>query len=230
MLFLSPQFSPGARPQILFLGAHSDDIEIGCGATVLNLARQMPKASVHWVVFSAAGERGGEAKASADAFLSGFADARVELHEFRDAYFPQSFAELKDAFEALKAQAAPDLIFTHHGQDRHQDHRVVAELTWNTFRDHLILEYEIPKYDGGLGDPNVFVPADAQTCARKFDNLLRFFQTQKNKHWFTDDLFSGLMRLRGLEGRSPSGMAEAFHCRKLSFGFGGAGAAGEMTP
>lgn len=212
---------PVDRPaSILLLGAHSDDIEIGCGATLHRLAAERAGASVHWVVFSAIGPREDEAKASAEEFLTGFADHRIALHRFRDAYFPQCIGEIKDSFEALKDEIAPDLIFTHHGLDRHQDHKVISDLTWNTFRDHLILEYEIPKYDGGLGDPNVFVPVTSEQCERKIDALLRHFQTQRNKHWFTRDLFAGLMRLRGLEGHSPSGLAEAFHCRKATLALG----------
>ena len=216
MLTLNPSFASGRRPSILLLGAHSDDIEIGCGATLLQLAAERHNASVHWVVFSAEGERGREAKASANEFLGGFADPCITLHEFRDAYFPQCIGEIKDAFESLKQRFSPDVVFTHHGNDRHQDHRIISELTWNTYRDHLILEYEIPKYDGGLGDPNVFVPVTTEQCERKIDALLRHFQTQGNKHWFSRDLFAGLMRVRGLEGHSPSGLAEAFHCRKAN--------------
>jgi LmbE family N-acetylglucosaminyl deacetylase len=220
MLTIAPALPRDRQANILVLGAHSDDVEIGCGATLIRLAAERSGALVHWVVFSAVGPREHEAKASAEEFLAAFADHRVTTHGFRDAYFPQQLSEIKDAFEALKSQIAPDLILTHHGLDRHQDHKVISDLTWNTFRNHMILEYEIPKYDGGLGDPNVFVPVTREQCDRKIDALLRHFQTQRNKHWFSHDLFAGLMRVRGLEANSPSGLAEAFHCRKATLAFG----------
>ena len=216
MMTLAFDLPRNRQANILLLGAHSDDIEIGCGATLVRLAAEQSAAQVHWVVFSAEGPRENEAISSAEEFLAGFADHRVVTHQFRDAYFPQQISEIKDVFELLKEQVSPDLVFTHHGMDRHQDHRVISELTWNTFRDHMILEYEVPKYDGGLGDPNVFVPVTREQCDRKTSALLRHFQTQRNKHWFSSDLFAGLMRVRGLEGNSPSGLAEAFHCRKAT--------------
>lgn len=216
MLTLAPTRSRGERLELLFLGAHSDDIEIGCGATVLQLGAELGDAAVHWVVFSAEGSRAEEARESAQAFLSEFRQSRitVEVLNFRNAFFPCCWQEIKEFFEHLKSRCAPDLIFTHHKEDLHQDHRILAELTWNTFRDHLILEYEVPKYDGGLGSPNLFVPLTRDLCDRKVDILLGQFHSQKSKKWFTRELFMGLMRLRGLEGCSPGDYAEAFHCRK----------------
>jgi len=200
--------------EVLALGAHSDDIEIGCGGTLLRLAQAVPELKVTWVVLSAAGDRGNEARAGAEAFLQGVAEAEIEVERFQDAFFRYG-PEVKEYFEGLKAKVSPDLILTHHGSDLHQDHRLVAELTWNTFRDHLILEYEIPKYDGDLGSPNVFVHLDEETCRRKVEALLACFPSQGEKPWFGGDVFRALLRLRGMESRSPSGLAEAFYGRKL---------------
>jgi LmbE family N-acetylglucosaminyl deacetylase len=202
---------------VLFLGAHSDDIEIGCGGTVLRLIRENPDIHVTWVVFSAVGERGEEARKSAQEFLRDVRSQRVLVHEFKDGYFPHRGAEIKDIFEQLKSEFAPDMIFTHYRQDLHQDHRVLCELTWNTWRDHFILEYEIPKYDGDLGTPNFFVHLDKDLCDQKTDALVRFFQTQGNKHWFTPETFQAILRIRGVECKSPGGYAEAFYSRKVSF-------------
>jgi LmbE family N-acetylglucosaminyl deacetylase len=205
----------GERLRVLALGCHSDDIEIGAGGTLLRLQEAVPELEVHWVVFSAHGSRRDEARASAEGMLGEVADLRVDLHAFRDGYFPYQGADVKDVFEELKSLPAPDLILTHHRQDLHQDHRLLCELTWNTFRDHLVLEYEIPKYDGDLGHPNLFVAVEERHCRRKVELLMTHFATQRDKHWFTEDLFLGLMRLRGAECRSPTGFAEAFHGRKL---------------
>jgi LmbE family N-acetylglucosaminyl deacetylase len=199
--------------RVLALGCHSDDIEIGAGGVLLRLREAHPRLEVRWVVFSAPGQRAQEARASAEDLLGGTAE--VEVHAFRDGYFPYDGAQVKDVFESLKAGPVPDLILTHHRQDLHQDHRLVCELTWNTFRDHLVLEYEIPKYDGDLSRPNVFVPLTAAQVARKVDVLMEHFGSQRDKHWFTPELFTGLMRVRGMECRSPTGYAEAFHGRKL---------------
>jgi len=206
-----------SRPlrHVLLLGAHADDIEIGCGASILALARARPDLDVTWVVLGATGERAREAQASAAAFLTGV-NAEVAVHEFRDGFLPYVGGEVKDVFEELKARASPDLIFTHTRTDLHQDHRLVCELTWNTWRDHLILEYEIPKFDGDLGSPNVFVPVSAELAAEKIRLLHESFPSQREKHWFDDELFRALMRIRGMEAASPSGLAEAFTSRKLS--------------
>ena len=196
----------GERLRVLAIGAHADDIEIGCGGTLLRLAET---AEQHWLVLSAGGDRAAEAQASATAF-----GAQVEVQGFRDAFLRYG-GEVKEFFEELKGRFEPDLILTHHEADRHQDHRLVAELTWNTFRDHLILEYEVPKYDGDFGTPSVFVPLEDAQARRKVDLLLESFPSQAEKRWFTEDLFMGLMRLRGMECNSPSGLAEAFYARKL---------------
>lgn len=203
------------RPlRILCLGAHSDDIEIGCGGTVLRLLEEHPDAEVHWVVFSATGVRGVEAQEAARLFAGPKALRGPQLKAFPDGFMPFVGAEVKKAFEDLKS-ISPDLIFTHHKKDAHQDHRLLAELSWNTFRDHLILEYEIPKYDGDMGRPNFFMPLDTAVCQRKVQYLMEAFQSQRSKRWFEENTFLSLLRLRGMECNAPSGYAEAFYCRKV---------------
>lgn len=200
--------------QLLCLGAHCDDIEIGCSATVLTLLAQYPDLNVTWVVMAGDERRAQEGLESAHALLAGIPKKTVLVQSFRDGFLPYQGAAVKEYFEGLKAEVSPDLVLTHWRQDLHQDHRLVSELTWNTFRDHLIWEYEIPKYDGDLGNPNLFVPVDAAICRRKVENLLTTFATQADKPWFREDLFLALMRLRGMECHAPSGYAEAFYCRK----------------
>lgn len=211
-------FSLDNVSNVLCLGAHSDDIEIGCGGTLLKLARQRKDLRVTWVVFSGAAARAREAKASAQTFLSGVKTRKIILQQFRGSFFPYEGERIKDYFETLKRMPQPDLIFTHYRDDRHQDHRVLSDLAWNTWRNHLILEYEIPKYDGDLGAPNVFVSIPEDICGEKVQHLCRFFRTQGNKHWFAPETFLGLMRLRGMECASPTNYAEAFYCRKLVLG------------
>jgi LmbE family N-acetylglucosaminyl deacetylase len=201
--------------QVLCLGAHSDDIEIGCGGTLLKLAAYARNVVIHWVVFSANNERRQEAHDSATAFLANVTNNAIVLHRFRDGFLPYAGIELKECFEQLKQQISPDLILTHYRNDLHQDHRVVSDLTWNTFRNHLILEYEIPKYDGDFGSPNVFVSLDQSICQKKVQFILEYFETQREKHWFSHELFSAILRLRGMEANATSGYAEAFYCRKL---------------
>ena len=200
---------------ILCLGCHSDDIEIGCGGTMLRLTEQYPAADIRWVVFSAIGPREAEARRGAELFMGSRRSVEPLLKSFPDGFMPFVGAEIKAVFEELKQTISPDVIFTHSRKDAHQDHRLISELTWNTFRDHLILEYEIPKYDGDLGQPNIFVPLQEETCQRKVHYLLETFETQRNKRWFERETFLSLMRLRGMECNAPSGYAEAFYCRKL---------------
>ncbi len=202
---------------VLCLGSHSDDIEIGCGGTILRLAEEFPNLTLTWVVFSATGERALEAQRSAEEFTSNIRNKKILLYEFQDGYFPSNTALIKDVFEALKNSLSPDVIFSHYRHDLHQDHRQICELAWNTWRNHFILEYEVPKYDGDLGTPNFFVSLERQTCDQKIGLLLRYFQTQGNKHWFTADTFNAMLRIRGIECKSPSGYAEAFYCRKAVF-------------
>ena len=205
----------GRSLKVLCLGAHSDDIEIGCGGTVLTLIASHPRVEFDWVVLSASGKRRKEAEAGAAAFLSGAARANVTVKGFRDGYFPYIGGGIKDFFEELKKAVEPDLILTHHRRDLHQDHRLVSELTWNTFRDHVILEYEIPKYDGDRGAPNVFVPLNERISEAKSKIILEHFRTQAANGWFTAETFLALMRLRGVESNAPAGYAEAFYGRKL---------------
>jgi LmbE family N-acetylglucosaminyl deacetylase len=199
--------------RLLVIGAHPDDIEIGCGGTVARLIEDGAVGEVCWVVLSGAGARAAEARASAEALLSDL-PCEVLLREFRDGFFPYVGGEIKAFFEELKRGFSPDLILTHQRSDLHQDHRLACELTWNTFRDHFILEYEVPKYDGDLGSPNLFMPLTAGLCERKIGHLLEHFPSQATKHWFDEDVFTGLLRLRGMECNSPTSMAEAFYCRK----------------
>jgi LmbE family N-acetylglucosaminyl deacetylase len=207
----------GQKPlRLLCLGAHSDDIEIGCGGLVLWLAARR-RIHVDWVVFSASGQREREARRGARLFLQKAASRNVVTKAFRDGFFPYD-PGIKETFEELKRETTPDLVVTHYRHDRHQDHRVLSDLAWNTWRDHLVLEYEIPKFDGDLGSPNVFVPLDRETCERKARHLTAAFGSQRDKHWFSAETFLGLMRLRGMECRAPGGYAEAFYGRKLVLG------------
>jgi len=205
---------PGETVSLLLLGAHSDDIEIGAGGTILQLLAAAAAVNAHWCVLSGAGARGTEAEASAAAFLKGAANIKVELAAFKDSYFPYQGSELKDWFVGLKSRIDPDIIFTHRRRDAHQDHREVSKLTWNAFRNHLILEYEIPKWDGDLGQPNGYVPLTAEVLERKIELLNYHFGTQRSKDWFDAETFRGLARLRGIECRATEGYAEAFVMRK----------------
>jgi LmbE family N-acetylglucosaminyl deacetylase len=203
--------------RLLALGAHSDDLEIGCGGTVLRLAEAGLVSEVWWIVLSGNEARAREAEDSAASFLEGVPRANVLVRDFRDGFFPNHGGEIKDFFEELKLAFEPDILLTHRRDDLHQDHRLISELTWNTFRNHLILEYEIPKYDGDLRSPNVFVELPEEICRRKVDSLVTGFASQSSRGWFTADVFWSLLRLRGLESNAPSGYAEGFHCRKILF-------------
>ena len=210
---------PGAAPlRVLAIGAHSDDAEIGCGGTVLKLVQDGTIAAICWVVLTGESARAEEARASAEAMLEGAPEKLILQRDFRDGFLPYQGAEVKGFFEDVKRDFEPDLILTHQRQDLHQDHRITCELTWNTFRDHFILEYEVPKYDGDMGQPNAFVTLEDEICRRKIDHLMRYFGSQVPKRWFKEDLFSGLMRLRGMECNSPTSYAEAFYCRKAVLG------------
>jgi LmbE family N-acetylglucosaminyl deacetylase len=204
-------------PKILCLGAHCDDIEIGCGGTILQFLETHNNSSIHWIVFSANQERSREASKSAHIFLKHAQEKNIVIQNFRNSFFPFIGTEIKEYFEQFKKQFVPDIIFTHYRNDLHQDHRLIAELTWNTFRDHLIVEYEIPKYDGDLGSPNVFIHLNESVCRKKIRYILNSFKTQHENHWFTEDTFLSLLRLRGIESNSPTKYAEAFYCRKMIF-------------
>jgi LmbE family N-acetylglucosaminyl deacetylase len=214
MIQLNLEGGPDRALKVLCLGCHSDDIEIGCGGAVLRLAEQYPRCEFHWVVFSAIGVREAEAQHGAELFTGGRLQGPM-LKKFRDGFMPYLGAEVKTVFEELKQTISPDLILTHTRRDAHQDHRLISELTWNTFRNHLILEYEIPKYDGDLGQPSVFVPLGEEIYQKKVRYIMDAFQSQHGKRWFEESTFLSLMRLRGMECNAPSGYAEAFYCRKL---------------
>jgi LmbE family N-acetylglucosaminyl deacetylase len=190
-------------------------LEIGCGGTILKLTGGETPLDITWIVLSANEERRREAIESANVFLDRAAKKEVLVKGFRESFFPYVGGEIKEYFEGLKTRVSPDLIFTHYRHDLHQDHRVISELTWNTFRNHLILEYEVPKYDGDLGSPNAFVHLDEMTTRKKVQTILAFFRTQEHRHWFSEDLFLSLLRLRGMESAAPSGYAESFYCRKM---------------
>jgi LmbE family N-acetylglucosaminyl deacetylase len=202
--------------KILCLGAHCDDIEIGCGGTILRWLQEDAGLEFYWVVLSSNRERKKEASKSADIFLKGARKKKILIESFRDGFFPYQGAEIKEYFEALKKQVLPDIVLTHYREDRHQDHRLVSDLTWNTFRRELILEYEIPKYDGDLGQPNFFVHLNELVCRKKIQNILDIFKTQTEKHWLTEDTLRALLRLRGVESHAPEKYAEAFYCRKMT--------------
>jgi len=203
---------------VLCLGAHCDDLEIGCGGTVLTIAAGPNPPEFTWMVFSSNATREAEALRSAETFLRHAAGSRIIIKKFRDGFLPYEGGLVKEIFVELQEMVSPDLVLTHYRNDLHQDHRLISELTWNTFRDHLILEYEIPKYDGDLDSPNAFVPLDESVCREKIDTILTTFKSQAGKRWFNAELFRSLLRLRGMECNAASNYAEAFHCRKLLVG------------
>ncbi|BAZ17983.1 hypothetical protein NIES4071_98640 [Calothrix sp. NIES-4071] len=203
--------------KVLCLGAHCDDIEIGCGGTILKLVETYPNIMFYWVVFSSNLQREKEAYNSANYFLKNTNIKNIVIKQFQDGFFPFIAIEIKQFFEQLKQEFSPNLIFTHYRQDLHQDHRLISEFTWNTFRNHLILEYEIPKYDGDLGHPNFFVNLNEGICQNKIKYIINSFPSQNNKQWFTEETFLSILRLRGVESNSPHKYAEAFYCRKMVF-------------
>jgi len=209
------RFDRSKELKILCLGAHSDDLEIGCGGTLLKTFAAFENVQCYWVVFSANGKREKEAIDSAKALLQPISRQSIITKRFQDGYFPFHGGEIKNAFEEIKGAFSPDLVLTHYRDDRHQDHRLISDLTWNTFRDHLILEYEIPKYDGDLGNPNLYITISEDICEKKVDHVMRHFPSQESKHWFTKDAFFSILRLRGIESGSQEKYAEAFYSRKM---------------
>lgn len=199
---------------ILCIGAHSDDIEIGCGGTILKILSEKEDVEIHWIVLGSSGKRDNEAVISANKYLKNAKTKNILVSNYEDSFFPYIGSDIKKYFENLKKTVNPDLIFTHYRNDLHQDHRLVSELTWNTFRNHLILEYEIVKYDGDLGVPNLYIHLDKTYCEKKVEYIITSFNSQRNKDWFTPDTFFSLMRIRGVESRAPDKYAEAFYCRK----------------
>lgn len=215
------KLSLGSIRRVLAIGAHSDDIEIGAGGTLLKLIEDIPELEVYWAVFSAPGERVKEAYDSAKEYLRPLKNPAIKIADFQESYFPSEWTNIKLYLEEIKKEFEPDLVFTHYREDRHQDHRVLSDLAWNAFRNHLILEYEILKYDGDLGVPNVFFPLPERITDRKIELLLKHFKSQAtSKHWFSSSSFSALHRIRGLECVSESGNAEAFYVRKIALGSG----------
>ncbi len=207
----------GSPKSILCLGAHCDDIEIGCGGTILRLVSQFPDLEIRWIVFSSTPEREPEALKAADAFLANVRKRKITVNKFRDGFFPSEFGKAKEFFEELKKEVSPDIIFTHYRNDRHQDHRVISDLTWNTWRDHLILEYEVPKYDGDFGSPNFFVHLDKDLLDKKVKILKECYGSQRSRQWFSEETFRGVARLRGMESNAKDQYAEGFYCRKVAF-------------
>ena len=201
--------------KILCLGAHCDDIEIGCGGTLLSLLEEYPRTEVYWIVLSSDPRREKEARSSARLFLKQAEKKTIKIEKLRNGFFPYNGRKIKDYFEEQKKKFSPNIIFTHYKMDLHQDHRLVSELTWNTYRNHLILEYEIPKYDGDFGSPNLFSPLGSSVCDLKINSILASFTSQGDKHWFTSDLLYSILRLRGMECGSSTKNAEAFYCRKI---------------
>lgn len=212
------RFEGASAPVILFLGAHCDDIEIGCGGTLLALRERLPDAAIHWVVFSSDEVRERETRDSARRFLGEDPGERLRIESFRDGFLPYSGGAVKEVFEELKQRIHPDWIFTHYRDDLHQDHRLVCELTWNTWRNHVILEYEIPKWDGDLGQPNSFIALSERQVEEKVENLLKAYPSQASRSWFDADTWRAILRLRGVECNAPERHAEAFYARKLVLG------------
>lgn len=215
MIRIHTALDPSRPLRLLCLGAHSDDLEIGCGGTLLHWLQEAPAVEVTWVVLAGGEQRVAEARKSARALLRGAGSLKLAFGSFRDGYFPGQYNEIKSFFEDIKRSVQPDIIYSHCLDERHQDHRLVAELTWNTWRDHLVFEYEIPKYEGDLPQPNAYVPLSASIVRRKLAHLDRHFASQRSKDWFRTDVFRAQMLLRGVECRAPSGFAEAFHARKM---------------
>lgn len=215
-MFLKINLNNIEKPKILCLGAHPDDIEIGCGGTLLRIIEDVPNAHFFWVVFSGNEQRKKEAIESAETFLRK-AQGKIILKNFKDSYFPFLGVQIKDFFEELKKEISPDIIFTHYKKDLHQDHRLISELTWNSFRDHFILEYEIIKYDGDLRTPNFYVNLTRSQVNKKISHILNFFKTQNGKIWFTEETFRSILKIRGIESNCSDNYSEGFYCRKILF-------------
>ena len=205
----------GSAFKILCLGAHSDDIEIGCGGSILKLLEEIEDVYIYWIVFSAGTTRAKEALKSARIFLTNARRKKIIVKRFKDGFFPYVGGTIKAFFEELKNKFNPDLIFSHYRHDLHQDHQLINELTWNTFRDHLIFEYEVIKYDGDIGNPNIFFQLDEETCQKKIKYIFESFKSQNKRGWFAEDVFLSTLRIRGLESNAQHKYAEAFFCRKV---------------
>jgi LmbE family N-acetylglucosaminyl deacetylase len=210
-------FFDAKKLDILCLGAHADDIEIGCGGTILRLIKKVPEVNCYWIVFSGDKKRTNEAYQSANLFLKGAKSTIITIKDYKESYFPFVGYQIKTFFDEIGKKNSPDLIFTHYLNDAHQDHRLISKLTWNTFRDHFILEYEILKYDGDFGNPNLYICLNEIIVNNKLKMIYGFFESQKEKKWFNKDTFKSILRIRGVESNSPSQYAEAFYCRKMVY-------------
>jgi len=217
MLKLTFERGQNEELRVLCLGAHCDDIEIGLGGTIIKLIEDFPNIFFYWIIFSSDKTRAEEALESANVLLSRVKEKQIVVQGFKESYFTFIGAEIKEYFDQIRREIFPELIFTHYRNDLHQDHRLISELTWNTFRDHLILEYEIPKYDGDFGSPNLFISLEEATCQKKIQHILAYFKSQNTRQWFDQEAFLSVLRLRGIESNSPSKYAEAFYCRKMTF-------------
>ncbi len=217
MLGINFSKTNGSISRVLCLGAHCDDIEIGCGGTILRLVESLEDIIVYWIVFSSDELRSQEAVRSARDFLKYSKMNNIIIKSFKDGFLPFFGIDIKEYFDNIKKEFSPDIIFTHHRDDLHQDHRLISEMTWNTFRDNFILEYEVPKYEGDLGHPNFFVNLDDIVCKNKIQHIINNFKTQSEKYWFREETFMAMLTLRGVESKSPTKYAEAFHCRKIIF-------------
>ena len=217
MAMVNLSFDAKKELKLVALGAHCDDIEIGCGGAILKLINDYNVTEIKWIVFASNEQRKKEAITGAKKFLDGLKNVEITVLDYNDAYLSQSAYEIKDFFEALKKQISPDVIFTHYRDDRHQDHRLISDLTWNTFRDHFILEYEIPKYDGDLGQPNFFIALNEEIAAKKVKYVMESYESQSKKHWFDEETFYSLLRLRGIESANINKYSEAFYARKTVF-------------
>jgi LmbE family N-acetylglucosaminyl deacetylase len=204
--------APAGRPlSILAIGAHPDDIEIGAGGALLSLAAAYPGLQARYVVMTGTAERHQEAHSAASAFLPS-ADVRIDLHELPEGRFPAVWAQVKDALEEVARSCSPDLVLAPTRADAHQDHRTIGEIVSTVFRDQLYLGYEIPKWDGDLGQPSMYFPLSAGVARRKVELLHKCFPSQRGRDWWDDEVFLGMARLRGMECRAP--YAEAFTCTK----------------
>ena len=212
MFALDPALGRDEPLRVVCLGAHADDIEIGAGGTILRLLDERPNTHVTHVVFSADAIRADEARAAARQLLAA-AEADIHVLGHRDGFFPFEAADIKGFAQAALEGVRPHLVLTHRRDDAHQDHRVIADLAWQTFRGATIAAYEIPKWDGDLDRPNAYVALDDATITRKLALLADHFPTQQAKGWYDDETFRGLARVRGVEAGVR--YAEAFHCTKL---------------
>lgn len=200
--------------RVVALGAHADDIEIGAGGLIQRLVADTPSLSIRWLVASATPERRREAEKASSRLVGSVSDCTLDIGDLRDGFLPFLGPAPKE-WLIRHAGFEPDIVICPRGEDLHQDHRLVGQLAWQVFRSSLIFEYEIPKYEGDLGRPNVYVVLDRATAERKVATILEAFPSQRSRRWFEPETFWALLRLRGIEAASPTGFAEAFHASKI---------------